>query len=62
MNVTSLSTAVADLWRANKFLFTDNKLYLQDLAKYIGMWDIKNAMVITGPRDAGKSTGISEMT
>ena len=41
VNVTLLSTAVTDPWRPHKFPFTDNKLYLQDLAKYVWVWDIK---------------------
>ena len=49
-------------WVSHKFPFIDSKRYLQDLAKYVGNPTFRHAMVVIGPKDGGKSTGISKLT
>ena len=63
VNITSISIeVVGDPWVSHKFPFIGSKRYLQDLAKYVGNQNFKHAMVVIGPKDGGKSTGISKMT
>ena len=63
VNITSISTEVVEEpWNSKSFPFINHKHYLQDLAKYAGKTTFKHAMVVIGPKDAGKSTGLSQMT
>ena len=64
MNLTSVFKAgvVQDPWRTPRFSFTNSQQYVKALAKHVAVESIKDVMVIIGPKDAGKSTGIVEMT
>ena len=63
VNITSLSMEVVDdPWVSRKFPFIDSKRYLQDLAKYVEDPTFRHAMIVIGPKNGGKSKGISKMT
>ena len=51
-----------DPWSEDEFPFTNSKDYVRALARHVANRKQKFAMVIVGPKDIGKSTGIVEMT